>query len=231
MLPLTSRAPRAKVALFDMDRTLVNQHTAKLYIKYLRDSGEMGAVEALRMGYWLFRYTIGAIDAEAVATKVLVRYKGKESEWLHERCRRWFEQYVRSEVSQLGRECVEAHLSRGTSVALATTAIRHGAQPLADALRIPHVVCSELEEVEGVLTGGFCQPLCYGQGKLELAERWIQSLGVSMSQVAFYTDSITDLPLLERVGFPIVINPDLRLKRTAEKKGWPVDNWKDRRST
>jgi phosphoserine phosphatase len=46
-----------------------------------------------------------------------------------------------------------------------------------------------------------------------------------MDQAAFYTDSITDLPLLEAVGQPIVVNPDARLRRVAKRRGWPIEDW------
>jgi phosphoserine phosphatase len=96
---------------------------------------------------------------------------------------------------------------------------------LARELSIPHLVCSELEVREGELTGAFDRPLCYGRGKLQRAEALVLSLGGSMDRAAFYSDSITDLPLLEAVGHPVVVNPDARLRRIARRRGWPIEEW------
>ena len=74
-------------------------------------------------------------------------------------------------------------------------------------------------------TGSFNRPLCYGAGKLERAKALLNALGARLDQVAFYTDSITDLPLLEAVGHPIAVNPDARLRRVARQRGWLIEDW------
>lgn len=213
------------VALFDMDRTLVDTHTAKLYVRYQRDLGEIGPLQALRTSYWLLQYTIGVINAEQVALHVLEGYRGKTDEWLRERCRSWFQSHVREWISSVGRARVREHIRAGHAVALATSAVRQIAEPLARELSIPHVICSELEVRDGELTGAFNRPLCYGPGKLERARALLNALGARLDQVAFYTDSITDLPLLEAVGHPIAVNPDARLRRAARQRGWTIEDW------
>lgn len=213
------------VALFDMDRTLIDTHTAKLYVRFQRDLGEIGALEALRSTYWLLQYTLGVIDAKQVALHVSQGYRGKSNTWLEDRCQGWFQSHVRECISTIGRARVREHLKAGHAVAIATSAVRQVAEPLARELSIPHLVCSELEVRDGELTGSFNWPLCYGAGKLERAEALVHSLGARLEQTAFYTDSITDLPLLEAVGHPIVVNPDARLRRAAKRRGWLIEDW------
>jgi len=219
-------SPHAKVvALFDMDRTLVDTHTAKLYIRFQRDLGEIGLLEALRSSYWILQYTIGVIDAEQVARYVLESYRGKSNAWLTERCQGWFGSHVLERVSAIGRARVREHLKAGHAVAIATSAVRQIAEPLAHELSIPHLLCSELEVRDGELTGSFVPPLCYGAGKLQRAKAFVESVGARLEDTAFYTDSITDLPLLEAVGHPVVVNPDARLRRAARRRGWLVEDW------
>jgi HAD superfamily hydrolase (TIGR01490 family) len=213
------------LALFDMDRTLVDTHTAKLYIRFQRELGEIGLLEALRSSYWILKYTFGVIDAERVARHVLEGYRGKPEAWLAERCRGWFQTHVREYVSGRGRARVLEHQRAGHRVAIATSAVRQVAQPLCDELSISHLICSELEVCSGELTGAFDHPLCYGIGKRERAEAFAQSLGSDLAHAAFYTDSITDLPLLEAVGMPVIVNPDARLRRQAQRRNWPIENW------
>ena len=217
-----------RVALFDMDRTLVDVHTAQLYLRLQRELGEIGLLEALRCSYWLLLYGFGWIKAESVALRLLADYRGRPEEWLRERCRQWFQSHVRVCISSVGRTRVREHQAAGHQVAIATSAVRQAALPLAEELCIEHLVCSELEvEVEArALTGTFERPLCYGAGKLERARILVQSLGSSLDQAVFYTDSITDLPLLEAVGQPIAVNPDPRLRRLARRRGWPIEDWR-----
>jgi HAD superfamily hydrolase (TIGR01490 family) len=215
-----------QVALFDMDRTLVDIHTARLYLRLQRELGEIGLLETLRSSYWLLQYGVGWIKAESVALRLLAEYRGRPEEWLRERCRQWFQSHVRVWVSSIGRARVLEHQAAGHQVAIATSAVRQAALPLAEELAIEHLVCSELEVEDRALTGSFERPLCYGTGKLERARSLVQSLGFSLDRAVFYTDSITDLPLLEAVGQPVAVNPDPRLRRLARRRGWPIENWR-----
>ena len=67
--------------------------------------------------------------------------------------------------------------------------------------------------------------MSYGPGKVVLAEKLALQHGISLAASTFYSDSITDLPLLERVGFPVAINPDPRLRRIAQSRRWPIESW------
>jgi phosphoserine phosphatase len=67
--------------------------------------------------------------------------------------------------------------------------------------------------------------LCYGEGKVERAALLARQQGFRLEESTFYSDSFTDLPLLERVREPVAVNPDLRLSRIAQKRGWRVETW------
>ena len=67
---------------------------------------------------------------------------------------------------------------------------------------------------------------CVGKGKVYWAEDLGARREVDLAQSWFYTDSYTDMPMLERVGNQVVVNPDPRLKRTAKRRGWPVQDWR-----
>jgi HAD superfamily hydrolase (TIGR01490 family) len=145
---------------------------------------------------------------------------------LSSRCDDWFRNHVEEHVCDLGRRAVERHRAEGCVLAIVTGATRFTAGPLARRLRIPHVVASELEtDSSGRFTGQFVQPLCYGEGKITRAERLASELGFRLDQAVFYSDSFTDLPLLERVKEPIVVNPDMRLARVARQRGWRIEIW------
>jgi HAD superfamily phosphoserine phosphatase-like hydrolase len=195
-----------------MDRTLLRVDSARLYTQFRRDRGEASLIDALRVALWATQYTLGVIDAPKVARKALEGFRGRAETWLEESCAEWFPKYVLPELQQAGRHAVKKHRDAGDFVAIVTGATRYVAEPVAAELGIDHVICSELElDVAGCFTGRIIEPLCYGSGKIEDA--------------SFYSDSITDLPLLEVVKAPIVINPDRRLRRIALKRGWPIEIW------
>lgn len=215
-----------RAALFDLDRTLVRRETATLYVRYQRSIGEATWRDSARLLMWVTQYTFGAIDAPAVAKKALRAFAGMPETVLAARCDDWFRRFVEEHVADGGRAAVAKHRANGDLVAIVTGASPYVARPLARRLGIDHVVSSELEvDAKGAFTGRVVEPLCYGVGKLERASRFAEAQGFDLAEAAFYSDSYTDLPLLEKVGEPIVVNPDPRLKRLATARGWPIQIW------
>jgi len=216
--------PRA--ALFDLDRTLVRKETASLYVRYQRERGEAGLRDLARVLYWVTQYTLGVIDAPAVAARALVDFAGLPETVMAARCDDWFASHVEPHIADEGRVAVERHRAAGDLLAIVTGATPYTARPLARRLRIDHVVATELEVDEsGAFTGRALDPLCIGQGKVVRTERLAAELGFRIDEATFYSDSLTDLPLLERVKHPIVVNPDPRLARVAARRGWTVERW------
>ena len=216
----------ARAALFDMDRTLVRRETASLYVRYQREIGEATWRDSARVFWWVAQYTLGVIDAPAVAARALESLAGMHETVLASRFDDWFRRYVEEHVCDLGRRAVEDHRARGDVLAIVTGASPYAARPLARRLGIEHVVASDLEVDEGGrFTGHFVEPLCYGRGKIERTTRLAERLGFRLEESTFYSDSYTDLPLLEHVREPVVINPDPRLARVAKRRGWRVERW------
>ena len=107
-------------------------------------------------------------------------------------------------------------------MALVTSATRYLAAPLAAELGIEHFLVTQLVVRDGAFTGEAVRPLCYGAGKVHWARALADREGIDLTASYFYTDSITDLPLLEAVGLPRIVHPDLPLRRLAQQRGWPV---------
>jgi HAD superfamily hydrolase (TIGR01490 family) len=117
---------------------------------------------------------------------------------------------------------VAAHREAGHLTVLLTSATRYLAEPLGADLGIDHFLVTELVVRDGRFTGQVIEPVCYGRGKVYWAERFAAEHGVDLTRSYFYTDSITDLPVLDRVGHPRVVHPDPRLRRLAQRRGWQV---------
>jgi phosphoserine phosphatase len=82
-----------------------------------------------------------------------------------------------------------------------------------------------LAVADGRFTGRVLEPVCYGLGKVHWAERLAERAAIDLDGSYFYTDSYSDLPMLQRVGHRVVVNPDPRLRRFARKAGWTVEAW------
>jgi HAD superfamily hydrolase (TIGR01490 family) len=215
-----------RAALFDMDRTLVRKETASLYIRYQRERGQATMRDSIRVSWWVMQYTLGVIDAPDVASRALRSLAGTDETVLAARFDDLFHRSVEVHVCDRGRAAVERHRAQGDILAIVTGASPYAARPLARCLGIENVVSSELElDASGRFTGRVVLPLCYGEGKVLRAERLAQSMGFRLEDASFYSDSLTDLPLLERVKEPIAVNPDSRLARVAKKRRWRIERW------
>jgi HAD superfamily hydrolase (TIGR01490 family) len=215
-----------KLALFDMDRTLLSRETGTLYVRYQRRIGEASTRDLLRTSWWVLKYTLGVLDMNAVAERAIVSLVGLPEEAMRARCETWFQSDVEKFIAEGGRRAVREHLERGDVCAIVTGASRYASQPLAKRLAIPHVVSTEFEvDAEGRFTGKIVQPLCVGEGKLARAERFAEQVGLRIEDATFYTDSVSDLPLLARVRQPVAVNPDPRLGRLAAARGWRCERW------
>jgi HAD superfamily hydrolase (TIGR01490 family) len=207
-------------AFFDIDHTVLEINSGSKWISYLWKSGQMSTVMLARALTWLGHYHF-----EAMARRVLAGYKGRPIAPIIEEIEAWFERDVAWAICVQAREKVIEHRDAGHVVALLTSATQFLSMPVARALEIEHVLCTEIEVEDGIVTGRHIAPACYGSGKVVRAETWAAAHDVDLAASYFYTDSYSDLPMLERVGLPRVVNPDPRLRRKASEKGWSAEIW------
>jgi HAD superfamily hydrolase (TIGR01490 family) len=212
----------AVAALFDIDGTLLARNTAPLYMNHLRRTGQARRRDLARTLYYLFWYKLGLLDVRSALEVSMAFVRGKEEAAMVADCIGWYREAVRPYVFPAMAAQVAAHRDAGHVLAILTSATRYLAEPLGADLGIEHHLVTQLIVREGRFTGEVVQPVCYGRGKVYWAERFAAEHGVDLTASFFYTDSITDLPLLDRVGHPRVVHPDPRLRRLAQRRGWQV---------
>jgi len=212
----------AVAALFDIDGTLLARNTAPLYMNHLRRTGQARRRDLARTLYYLFWYKLGLLDVRSALEVSMAFVRGKDEAAMVADCIGWYRDAVRPYVFPAMAAQVAAHREAGHVLAILTSATRYLAEPLGADLGIEHHLVTQLIVREGRFTGEVVQPVCYGRGKVYWAERFAAEHGVDLAASFFYTDSITDLPLLDRVGHPRVVHPDPRLRRLAQRRGWQV---------
>jgi len=209
-------------ALFDIDGTLIARNSAPLYMAHLRRTGQARRRDLLRTLYHLGRYKLGLLDVERALALSMDWVRGRTEADVQADTAAWYRDVVRAYLYPAMAASVAAHRAAGHVPAILTSATRYLAEPMAADLGIDHVLFTRLVVAEGRFTGEAVRPVCYGRGKIVWAEGWAAAQGIDLGRSYFYTDSITDLPVLERVGEPRVVNPDPRLRREALRRGWPV---------
>jgi HAD superfamily hydrolase (TIGR01490 family) len=119
-------------------------------------------------------------------------------------------------------ETAYEHQDAGRPVFIVTAATQGTADMLAHVLFFDGAAGSKLEEHDGVYTGRFDGPFCYGEGKPVRMRELAQEKGIDLAESWAYSDSASDLPMLRAVGHPVAVNPDAELARVAREEGWEV---------
>ncbi len=212
----------AVAAFFDIDGTLIAKNSGPLYMKFLRRRGEIRRRDALRTFYFYLRYRLNLLDIEVAVERSSRWIRGRSERDVAEHCRVWYREMVRQHLVPEVVQRLQEHRAQGHVVALLSSTTAYLANPLAEELGIEHRLVSHLVVEGGRFTGEVRRPLCYGAGKIHWARRFAAERDVDLGASFFYTDSATDLPMLEVVGHPRPVNPDPVLRRIAHRRGWEV---------
>jgi len=214
------------IAFFDVDKTVLSVNSAALWVKREFHAGNVTRGQALRAALWLSLYHLGFARLDDVIVTAVRGLRGLKERDVIDRTMAFFRSDIVHYIQPAAREAMAAHKAKGDLVFLLTSSTNYLCAPLGDELLIDGFLANRFAVEQGVFTGEPEWPLCCGPGKVAHARVVADKLGVSLLECAFYTDSASDLPMLEAVGHPVVVDPDPRLRRIARKRGWPIQRWR-----
>jgi len=209
-------------AFFDMDKTLICENSGSLYMKYRYERGELSGWDLAKGLAAYLQYKVGVLDIAQWTKGMMAQFKGESERELEKEAAAWFAEMVVQTVYPEAVRLVREHQEAGHVVAIVSGATRFVVQPLAERLGVDHFLYTRLEVEDGRFTGRVIEPICFEEGKIYWLQQFIEEQEVDLAKSYFYTDSITDLPLLDLVGHPVVTNPDPFLYREAVRRAWPV---------
>jgi HAD superfamily hydrolase (TIGR01490 family) len=212
-------------AFFDLDRTLIDVNSAVLYAKFEKRHNRINYRQLFMSIFYTGLYHLNLLDMESAYQKVTQHYKGMLEQELAERTLAFFSAEVEPRLQPGARQALADHRQRGHRLVLLTSSSCYQAMAACQSWGLDHWIANQFPSKDGILDGTFVKPLCYGPGKVTLAEKWARQEGINLDQSYFYSDSYSDLPMLRRVGFPKVVNPDPKLKNYSRQMKWQVLNW------
>jgi putative phosphoserine phosphatase/1-acylglycerol-3-phosphate O-acyltransferase len=215
-------------AFFDFDGTLIAVYSVSSFLKRRFMSGDMSPREMYSQLAAAWRYAFARDQFADTLIESAQALRGVTDESLAETARDVFEQDLAGEIFPECRALVRAHVARGHTVVIVSSATQYQVGCVAEELGIRHILCTELEVEDGVLTGGIVPPVCYGEGKRDAALKFAKKHRINLKKSFFYTDGAEDIPLLESVGHPRPVNPDRGLERRSRREGWPIHRFASR---
>lgn len=212
-------ADRATMAYFDLDRTLIAGYSVTALAWERMRSGTVSLRRFLSSAGALVGYGLGRADYHDLLTTTVRDLAGESELAMVELGERAFRHRVQSWIYPQARQLVDAHRRAGHAIVIVTSATRYQAAPVARDLAADELCCTEVEVADGRVTGKALP--CFGVGKLSAAEHVAHQRQTDLEGAFFYSDSSDDLPLLEAVGHPVVVNPKPAMARLARDRGWP----------
>jgi putative phosphoserine phosphatase / 1-acylglycerol-3-phosphate O-acyltransferase len=217
-------------AFFDFDGTLIQGYSAGALIAHRARNFELGPDEFVRT----MRAALGGPLDEAAFKDLMLQgirgWVGRTDDDLMELGEELFAKEIAGALFHGTWRLVRAHQNKGHTVVIATSATRMQVQPMARELGIEHVLCTELETEQGVITGGIAGRPPWAEGKAAAVHEFAQQQRIPLKNCHAYANGDEDVPFLEAVGFPHPVNPGSALARHAGQRGWHIVRFRTKRS-
>jgi len=215
-----------KLALFDLDHTLLpidSDHTWGVFTTELGWNDP--AVFSQRNDEFYAHYQAGTLDIHdyvRFATQAALERGAAEAARAHDR---YMDEVIRPRITPEALALVRSHQHAGDTVMIVTATNEFVTRPIAQAFGVHELIAVELErDATGWITGEIKGTPSFREGKVTRVAQWLAQQGLDWDDVemSFYSDSMNDLPLLEKAHHPVATNPDARLRQLATERGWRI---------
>ena len=216
-------------AFFDLDGTLVAGFTGVILTQEQFLSRQMGIGDFIGMIQAGLNHQLGRSEFEDLIHAASGAMRGRSLSDLDEMGERLFRQKIESRIYPEMRELVRAHMDRGHTVCLSSSALTIQVEPVARFLGIDNTLTNRFElDDDGMLTGKVLKPILWGPGKANAVQRFASERDIDLKQSYFYADGDEDVALMYLVGNPRPTNPEGKMAAVAKQRGWPVTRFSSR---
>ncbi len=212
-----------RLALFDLDNTLLGGDSDHAWGDYLCAKGILDPVAYKQRNDEFYQdYLSGKLDLQAYLNFSLEILAATEPAQL----KQWHDAFMRECIEPIilpkALALLEEHRAAGDKLVIITATNRFVTGPIAKRLGVETLLATECEMNGDRYTGRSTDVPCFREGKVTRLERWLGENGLNLEGSYFYSDSMNDMPLLERVAHPVAVDPDPVLHGEAMRRGWKV---------
>ncbi len=211
-----------KIAIFDLDNTLIKGDSEILWAEYLVSRGilEENFLNEIARSYR--EYLAGVLDLEAALQSQLQALVSVPLDKLRALRKSFLQESIQPVVLSEGLELVRRHQDDGHTTLIITATNHFITQPIARIFGVSELIAVDLEIIDGCFTGRVLGTPSFQEGKVTRFKEWKRVNSIKAREVWFYTDSHNDLPLLCLVQHPVAVDPDDKLRKEAMERSWPI---------
>jgi HAD superfamily hydrolase (TIGR01490 family) len=211
-------------AFFDLDKTIIAKSSTLAFSKPFFDQGLINRRAVLKSSYAQFVYLLSGADHDQM-DRMRIHLTNMCAGWDVEQVKSIVNETLHDIVTPLvfaeAADLIASHKLCGRDVVVVSASGEELVAPIARALGATHAMATRMVVEDGKYTGEIAF-YCYGEGKVQAIRELTAREGYPLEHCYAYSDSITDLPMLDAVGHPSVVNPDRALRREATSRNWPV---------
>jgi HAD superfamily hydrolase (TIGR01490 family) len=215
-------APSA--AFFDLDKTILAKSSSLAFAKPFYKGGLLGRSDVLKSAYAQFSFVASGADhdqLEQMRAYMSALVAGWDVEQVRAIVSETLDEIIDPMVYEEAVDLIEEHHEAGRDVIIISSSGTEIVEPIGERLGVDRALGTQVEIVDGKYTGEILF-YAYGEGKADAMRALAEENGYDLAESYAYTDSATDLPMLEIVGHPVCVNPDAALRAIAQERGWPV---------
>ncbi|MEN9649543.1 MAG: hypothetical protein RL094_510 [Candidatus Parcubacteria bacterium] len=212
-----------KLAIVDVDGTLIRGQSQQHLIKFLLKKGLIGRWFFFRLNLWFVCYKLGLVhDIRTVLEYALSYFKDKDSQTIDQVLDAFIATSIKPRIYPKSHDLIKQLKADGYYVLLLSGAIEPIISRVSTIFQADAYVCTRVEVLEGKYTGKLANEVVYGENKVDMLKKFIEEHGFDIKQTRAYADHLSDIPLLLKVSEPFAANPSTAMKKIAEMNNIPV---------
>ena len=213
------------IAFFDIDRTITKAISGRALARGAFTKGLITRLDIVQAGYLSLAYRLNLRDPLKIIDRMVTWLDGIPEKTIDDLCSEVFREVLYPSVYDEARFEIKTHKEKNAKVVILSSTLTPICRYMAENLGMDDIICSALEVENGYFTGHPIGHLCFGKEKAIRLKSYCEINNTKMSEAWYYGDSTSDLPALSLVGNPVCINPDRKLKKAAQKRGWKILDW------
>jgi len=219
-------APQNKyAAFFDLDRTLIAEISGRAIVRTAWHKGILTWRDLSRALYLYLLFILKLKDPSLIVVDMVKWTGGKSESLMKDICNTAFSDLLLPSLYSEAREEIKLHRERGAKVIILSSALSYICESMAASLEMDGHLSSSLQVRDGYFTGLAEGRICFGKEKLNRLTGYCNAENIDPANAWFYSDSISDLPVLNAIGHPVCVNPDRKLRVEARKRSWRILLW------
>ena len=209
-----------ELLIFDLDNTLLAGDSDRNWGIFLAEQKVVESSYLDESEKFYNNYYDGSLDIDGFLSFCLKPLIENDMEYLLKLRQQFIEDKIKPIVTQPGKEIINHAIQNGKTVVIATATNDFVTRPIADLFNVQTLIATEFETKDQQFTGKVIDVPCFREGKLNKVQKWVDDNNFDLSKASFYSDSFNDLPLLEKVKTPVIVDGDDKLVEIGKNRDW-----------